>query len=445
MSSSSARPVLPLVGRELELDQLGRVLRPDRTTGESLVIVGDAGLGKSRLLDDAAELGRQAGWTVLRSRGGRSETELAFAGLHQLVHGVLERADQIPEAQRSALHTALGLESDDEPTPLRVSVALLSLLSVVATDNPLLLVVDDCQWVDAASLDALAFVVRRAEDEPIVLLAGARGDVPPRALAPLPRLALEPLGPRSSVSLLDSLSAPLRSSDRQEVLSQADGNPLAIVELARALSAKPSAALRWAVTPLPLTDRLYEVFGNSLVGLPAPTRQALLLAAVADAGDRAVLQAATAHVPTEDWHPAEDAGLIAVDDVVRFRHPVVRAAVYRAASTAQRRAAHQTVAGLLVDYPDRRVWHLAATSVAPDEEVAAQLETSAVQSTRRGAYAEAARALERAAELSAGADEPVPPAGASRSTPRSTQATPSGCRSSSAGCASRRWTLSCSG
>ncbi|MEP9364134.1 AAA family ATPase [Nocardioides sp. CN2-186] len=400
MSNDRADQHLPLIGREDELDLLRRLLDPDRTTGESLVIVGDAGLGKSRLLDSAAEAAAQNGWTVLHSRGGRSETELAFAGLHQLAHGVLDRSDQLPEAQRSALRTALGLESDDEPTPLRVAVSLLSLLSAVASEAPLLLVVDDAQWVDSASLDALAFVVRRAEEEPIVLLAGARGDVPPRSLAPLSRLVLEPLGPRSSASLLDSLSAPLRSSDRQEVLSQADGNPLALVELARALSAKPSAALRWALTPLPLTDRLYEIYGNSLVELPANTRRALLLAAVADAGDRAVLQVATAQVPTEDWRPAEDARLVTVDDVVRFRHPMVRAAVYRAASTAERRDAHRTVADLLVDYPDRQVWHLAVTSVAPDEAVAERLETSALQSSRRGANAAAARALERAAELS---------------------------------------------
>ncbi len=291
VSSERVGQTLPLVGRDAALARLHELLDPDRQTGESLVIVGDAGLGKSTLLDSAAETAQRTGWTVLRSRGGRSETELAFAGLHQLVHSVIDRGDQLPGAQRSALHTALGLEAgEDEPTPLRVGVALLSLLSAVATEAPLLLVVDDTQWVDSASLDALAFVVRRAEEEPIVLLAGARGETPPRPLAPLPRLVLEPLGPRNSVSLLDSLPTSLRGSDRHEILLQADGNPLAIVELARAVSAKPGAALRWAITPLPMSDRLYEIYGSSLAELPSPTRRALLLAAVADAGDVAVLQ-----------------------------------------------------------------------------------------------------------------------------------------------------------
>ncbi len=404
MSSNHVRDALPLVGREVELSQIQALLAPDRNTGESLVIVGDAGLGKSTLLDAAVETASVAGWTVLRARGGRSETELAFAGLHQLVHGVLHRSDELPHAQRSALHTALGLESeDDEPTPLRVGVALLSLLSGVATDAPLLLVIDDVQWIDSASLEALAFVARRSSEEPIVLLAGARGSVPPRPLAVLPRLVLEPFNPRTSSALLNSLATPLRGRDRQAVLSQAGGNPLALIELARAVSSTPSAALRWAVAPLPLTDRLYEVYGASLLELPAGTRQALLLAAVADAGDWAVLQAATAHVPPEDWQPAEDAGLVTIDDVVRFRHPLLRAAVYRAASISERREAHRIVADLLVSYPDRRAWHLAATSVAPSEEVAAQLEDSAAHSSRRGAYLEAARALERAAELSADA------------------------------------------
>lgn len=402
VSKDDVGRMLPFVGRAPELAQLLRLLDPHRTTGDSLVVVGDAGVGKSRLLDAAVEAGQRAGWTVLQSRGGRSETELAFAGLHQLVRGVLDRSDQLPEGQRSALHTALGLESkEDEPTPLRVGVALLSLLSAVAAEKPLLLVIDDAQWVDSASLEALAFVARRATEEPIVLLAGARGVAPPRSLEPLPRLRLGLFDTRSSIELLDSLPMTLRGADRRMVLSQAAGNPLALIELARVAATAPSAALRWAAAPLPLTDRLYEVYGASLADLPAGTRRALLLAAVADAGDGTVSQVATAQVPPDDWLPAVDAGLVNIDDVIRFRHPLVRAAVYRAASMSERRDTHQIVADLLVDYPDRRAWHLAATSVAPNEGVAADLENSAVRSARRGAYMEAGRALERAAELSA--------------------------------------------
>ncbi len=402
VTKDGLRQPLLFVGRDAELARLEELLDPRRQTGDSLIVVGEAGLGKTMLLDRAAEIGRATGWSVLRSRGGRSETELAFAGLHQLVHGVLDRSDDLPPAQRSALHTALGLESDDdEPTPLRVGVALLSLLSAVATEAPLLLLVDDAQWVDSASLDALSFVVRRATEEPIVLLSTARGAVPPRPLEPFSRLVLEPLDPRSSARLVDGMPTPLRGLDRQAVLSQAAGNPLALVELARAASRRPNAALGWATAPLPLTDRLYEVYGTSLAELPMITRHALLLAAVADTGDGAVLRAATAHVPPDDWRPAEEAGLVTVDDVVRFSHPVLRAAVYRAASAKELRDAHQAVAELLLDYPDRRAWHLAATAVLPNEPVAEQLEASALQTGRRGANVEAALALERAAELSA--------------------------------------------
>ena len=405
MSSRFAVQNPSLVGRDDELARLRELVDPQRLTGEGLVLLGDAGMGKSTLLEAAADAGRSAGWTVLFSRGGRSENELAFAGLHQLVHHVLDRDDQLAPSQRSALRTALGLETtDDEPTPLRVGVALLSLLSGIATEAPLLLVVDDSQWVDSASLDALAFVIRRAAEEPIVLLAGGRGDLPPRSLGALPRLVLQPLTPRSSAELLDILPTRLRGPDRQVVIAQAAGNPLALIELARAVSGSPSAALRWAAAPLPLTDRLYEVYGASLAPLPPTTRRALLLASVADAGDWTVLRAATAQVPRSDWYPAEEAGLVTVTDVVRFRHPLVRAAVYRAASSSERREAHQVVADLLVGYPDRRAWHLAATLVSPDEEVAASLEASALQSSRRGAYMEACRALERSAELTADSD-----------------------------------------
>ena len=342
---------------------------------------------------------------MLRSRGGRSETELAFAGLHQLVHHVLDRDDQLPAAQRSALRTALGLDSaGDEPTPLRVGVALLSLLSGIAAEAPLLLVVDDAQWVDSASLDALAFVVPAGHEEPIVLVAGARGDVPPRSLAPMPRLVLAPLTPRGSARLLDTLSGCSAwtrppggdlASSREPARSGRAGS-----RRSRVTERRP----KWAAAPLPLTDRLYEVYGASLAALPPATRRALLLAAVADAGDRSVLQVATAQVPPDHWLPAEAAGLVSVDPVVRFRHPLIRAAVYRAASAEERRDAHRVVADLLTDYPDRRAWHLAATSVAPDETVAVALDESALQSSRRGAYIEACRALERAADLSADRD-----------------------------------------
>lgn len=403
---TGSRP-LPLVGRDEDLARLQRLIDPARKTGEGLVVLGAAGLGKTTLLDVVASRAAVSGWIVLRLRGGRTETDLAFAGLHQLVRPVLDRSSELPSAQRAALLGALGLEAavHDSGSLLRVGVATLALLSAVAAESPVLLVVDDCQWVDSATLDLLAFVVRRTVDEPVVLVAGARGSQPPRAFAPLPRHELEPLSRRTSGRLLDTLRSPPRGPDRQAVLSQAAGNPLALLEFSRAVAATPGAARHWASEPLPLTERLKEVYGSEIQGLPASTRRALLLTAVAEAGDSAVLVAATAGVQPDDWRPAEEAGLVVVDEIVRFRHPLIRAAVYRSAPYGQRRDAHLVVAGLLEEHPTRQAWHLAAATLHPEDEIAARLDDCAVQSSRLGAHVEAARGFERAAELSTSAPD----------------------------------------
>jgi DNA-binding CsgD family transcriptional regulator len=277
-------------------------------------------------------------------------------------------------------------------------MAVLTLLSDLSERSPVLVVADDAHWLDRSSLDALAFAGRRLDTERVVLLAGARGQAPPPGLdRGFPELHLEPLSAADADLLLDGQPRPPRGSARAQVLAQAAGNPMALIELSKVIADDPAASRRWAAEPLPLTDRLAAVLTSRFAALPEPARAALLLAAVADGADLSA--AATAISGT--LAPAEHLGLISVDRTgLRFSHPLVRSAIYHSAPFAQRSAAHRELASALHDQPDRRAWHLAAAAFHPDEQVAALLEATAAQARRRGGAAAAALALERAAELS---------------------------------------------
>jgi DNA-binding CsgD family transcriptional regulator len=265
--------------------------------------------------------------------------------------------------------------------------------------SPALVVVDDAQWLDRASLATLAFVARRLASEPLVLLVAARGSTaPPGFEHDFPELVLRPLGAAEAGRLLDAQPHPPRGRAREQVLAQADGNPLALIELCKVIAADPAASRRWAAEPLPLTDRLTAVLADQFGVLPEPSRAALLLAAVADNPETA---ARVPGIGAPALAPAERAGLIHVDAAgPHFRHPLVRAAVYHAVPFADRAAAHRRIAEALRDQPDRHAWHLAAAALEPDERVAARLEETATQAQRRGGAAAAARVLERAAALS---------------------------------------------
>ncbi|MER5525193.1 AAA family ATPase [Streptomyces sp. NPDC002677] len=389
-----------VVGRRAELSRLRELVAPPHEESHVLLLVGDPGLGKTALLAEAARAAGAAGTRVLATTGRESERDLAFAGLHQLLRPVLDRVAGLPPRQAEALRGAFGLSADPAPPdPLLTGIAVLTLLSELSDERPLLVVVDDTQWLDRASLDALAFTARRLESERLVLLAGVRGPVPPAGFErDLPQLLLRPLTRADAGLLLDAQPCPPHGRLREQVLAQAAGNPLALIELARMIAADPDAANRWTAEPLPLTGQLTAIMAAQYATLPPATRSALLLAAAADSPD---LTTAIPGLSADALAPAEAAGLIRLDTPgPRFAHPLTRSAVYHAATFAERAAAHRLVADALRDQPDRHAWHLAAAAPAPDEKLATLLEESAAQAQRRGGAAAAARALERAAELS---------------------------------------------
>jgi DNA-binding CsgD family transcriptional regulator len=390
-----------LVGRVEELLRLRELVTPPYP-GSRLLLLGEAGMGKTVLLAEAAREAQSEGMRVLAAAGRESEQDLAFAGLHQLLRPVLEHVQCLPGRQAKALRGALAISEDPvPPDALLTGVAVLTLISGLAEQTPLLIVVDDTQWLDRASLDAIGFAARRLESERLVLLLGARADEAPSDVTrdfPEP-LVLPPLSMAEAGMLLDGQPQPPRGRARQQVLTQAAGNPLALIELSKLVAADPAALGRWDGEPLPLTSRLAASMTTRYSALPAATRAALLLAAVADSSDPAAV--AIPALSADALAPAEAAGLIRIDrQGPRFTHPLIRAAVYHGVPFAERAAAHVSVAEALRDRPDRYAWHLAAAALEPDERVASLLERSAAQAQRRGGAAAAARALERAAQLS---------------------------------------------
>jgi DNA-binding CsgD family transcriptional regulator len=393
----------PIIGRDAALARLRALTDPAPQASQVLLVTGAAGMGKTVLLADAAERARSAGMRILPVTGRESESKLAFAGLHQLLRPVLASVAGLPARQARALCGALGLAADPvDPDPLLTGAAVLTLLADLSERSPVLVVADDAHWLDRSSLDALAFAGSRLDAEPVVLLVGARGQAPPPGFdRGFPELHLEPLPAEAADLLLDSQPHPPRGRARAQVLAQAAGNPMALIELATVIADDPAASRRWAAEPLPLTDRLTAVLTSRYATLPDPARAALLLAAVADGPD---LQAAASHGAGPDARalaPAEQLGLIKVNRTgLQFSHPLVRSAIYHSAPFAQRAAAHRELASALHDQPDRRAWHLAAAALRPDEQVASLLEATATQARQRGGAAAAALAMERAAELS---------------------------------------------
>jgi len=393
----------PIIGRDAGLARLRGLVGQDPPPSQVLVVTGEAGMGKTVLMADAADRARTAGMRVLLVTGRESESRLAFAGLHQLLRPVLSSAAGLPVRQADALSGALGLSAEPvAPDPLLTGAAVLTLLSDLSERSPVLVVADDAHWLDRSSLDALAFAASRLDAERVVLLVGARGQAPPRGFdRGFPELRLGPLSAADAGLLLDSQPRPPRGRARAQVLAQAGGNPMALIELAKVIADDPAASRRWAAEPLPLTDRLSAVMHARFSALPEQTQAALLLAAVADGPDLRAATAAFSGPGARNLEPAERLGLIKIDRTgLRFSHPLVRSAIYHSAPFAQRAAAHRRLASALHDQPDRRAWHLAAAALHPDEEVASLLEATAAQAQRRGGAAAAALAMERAAELS---------------------------------------------
>jgi DNA-binding CsgD family transcriptional regulator len=370
----------------------------------ALVVRGEAGVGKTALLEHAIE--QASDFRVVRAVGVESEMELAFAGLHQVCAPMLDRLDRLPAPQRDALRTTFGLIEGPVPDRFFVGLAVLGLLSEVAEPRPLLCVVDDAQWLDRSSGQALAFVARRLLAESVLLLFGTREAS--EELGGLPELVVRGLRDRDARELLAS-AVPWRLDERvrDQIVAETRGNPLALLELPRGLSPGQLAGGFGLPAVAPdaqlLPGRIEESFRRRLGDLPAETQLLLLVAAAEPVGDPVVVWGAAERlgIGYDALAPAQAADLLEIGAQVRFRHPLVRSAVYGAASADDRQRAHASLAEATdpgVD-PDRRVFHRAQAATEPDEEVASELEQSAGRAQRRGGLAAAGLFLERAAEL----------------------------------------------
>jgi DNA-binding CsgD family transcriptional regulator len=390
-----------LVGRDAELQKLEELLGTVRAGGSAaLVVRGEPGVGKSALVEQL--VAQASGLQFIRAVGVEGEVDLPYAGLQQLCRSMTGKIDDLPKPQRDALHVAFGLSSGEPPDRYMVGLATLGLMSDVAAAQPLLCVVDDAQWLDPETTRALAFVARRLGADSVGLVFASREDVDD--LDGLPELPLGGLSAADSRVLLDSvLIGHLDESVRERFLAEAHGNPLALIELPRALTSAEAATGIVRQSRDSLSTRIEFSFRRQLELLPVETRQLLLLAAAEPLGDPLLLVGAAGQLglSVESADPAEEAGLFQIRERCSFRHPLVRSAVYGAATPGERRIAHGAIAEATdpeLD-GDRRAWHRAQATPAPDEEVATELERTAARAKARGGLVAAGTFLEHAAML----------------------------------------------
>jgi DNA-binding CsgD family transcriptional regulator/tetratricopeptide (TPR) repeat protein len=387
-------------------------LLADALAGHSaaLVLRGEAGVGKTALLRYAAQ--RAFDFRAATIAGVEAEMELPFAGMHQLCAPMLDRLDALPAPQQHALRVALGVATGNPPDRFLVSLATLSLLSAVAEERPLLCLVDDAQWLDDASAQILAFVARRLLAERVAIVFAVREPAAARYLEGLPQLPVQGLDESAAHALLSrAVPGRIDAHVRDRIVAEARGNPLALLELPRGMSAADLAGGFEVPAPGDLPGRLENHYLGQIEALPEATQRLLLLASADPVGDAALVWRAAGHlgVEAEVLRPAEDAELLTVEARVRFRHPLVRSAVYRAASAADRRAVHRALAEATDahDDADRRAWHRAAAAAGLDEDVAAELERSANRARVRGGLAAAAAFLRRSVALTPDRDRRV--------------------------------------
>jgi hypothetical protein len=413
---SQGRPPPPgepvvIVGRDDELRHLRDFVDQLRIQGEPLLLSGDAGVGKTMLLDAAAQYARAQGCRVVNAAGVEFEADVSFATLHLVLQPLFGELENLTEWHRDALTTALGLREGPRSDQLVLSNATLAVLAAAASSTPLLLMVDDLPWIDRASAAVLGFVARRLSQIPVGLLAASRtGEDSFLDQAGLPTRIVPPLTDTAAHTLLASRYPAMSPRVRQRLLSEAQGNPLALLELPAALQVHPAATDAGSLLPavLPLSRRLQATFAARVQPLPPQTRHLLLAAVLDGTGDLAILDAVLGSPAAYALAPAERAGLIRVDHGggrVTFRHPLIRSAVVDLAAADERRAVHRILAAHHSGEAARRAWHLAQAATGPDEDVAALLQSVAHVNLWRGDSVGAIGELLRAAELSpAGAD-----------------------------------------
>lgn len=395
-------PPVELVGRQAETAQILDMFEEKRGEPRTLLLLGEAGTGKSRLLAVAVDHARDRGTLVLASRGSEAESRQSFASLHQLLLPLLPDVSLLSDHLRGALETAFGIApAVGPPDPMPLRMAVLTLLTEVSRRQRILLAVDDVQHFDRDSLDVLGFVMRRIAAETVPVLLTARGQTPPDGVpVDLGTLLLGPLSEQAAAELVDAQPHSPTGRTRYELLRQAQGNPLAVIELCRAAGRGGARALPGG--GLPQTERIQELYAARLRSLPDMTQRLIVYAAASEYEDLAtIMVAAGAEPDLGAWASAEEAGLVTVvDGRVVFRHPLARAGSYHAAPAHLRQQAHRDLAAALTADPARRAWHLAAACLGQDESVAAALEDTAELAEKRGGIFAAAQALERSAECS---------------------------------------------
>jgi DNA-binding CsgD family transcriptional regulator len=394
-----------LVGRESVMERIRAFLAAARAHGEALLVTGEPGVGKTVLLDTASEAAAALGMRILRAAGVQFEAGTSFSGLNQVLLPLLGALPQLPAAHRNALNIALGFGNGPPPGRLVVSNAALVLLRQAATARPVLIIVDDVEWLDRASAGVLSFVARRLAGSQVGLMGASRTEeVDFFDHAGLPELEVRRLDDVAAGQLLDSRFPELASSVRQRILVEAQGNPLALLELPAALGPEMRASAEALPAALPLSRRLQKLFESRITELPTATRQVLLLMALDGTGDVRVLRGgAVPNAGFRDLAAAEQARLAYVDQDrhrLAFRHPLMRSAVVALSQAEERRNAHRVLADVWADQPERRAWHLAEATLEPDESVAVHLEAAASRILARGDAVGCVKALARASELS---------------------------------------------
>ncbi len=398
---------VPVLGRDAELAALAALLdEARRGTGGALVVRGEPGVGKSLLL--ATVMDGAGDVTLLSATGVQSESDLAFGALSALLRPLLDGIDQLPAVQADSLRAAVGLASTAHVEQLPCHAAVVSLLAAAASARPVLVVADDLQWFDAASRDAILFAARRLASDAVAFVMAIRdGDTEEPLHTGLPELRLSGLAEGPALRLVARAAGGVSPAVARRLWAQTAGNPLALVEIPRNLSAEQRSGRVALDEPLPVGQRLEDSFAARAAALPEASRQALLVAATSYTGATDTILAALGELglPANALDAAEEEDLISIaHGALTWRHPLVRSAIYHAAGAPARRAAHAALAraGGEARLPDHRAWHLAAAAAAPDEAVAAELEQVAVEAARRGAPSTALRAFAQAAMLSPG-------------------------------------------